>query len=66
MPSHSKRAHSGETVREEAVNVLLGELLRARGIPARAERRSDGDAPAPSAAATATRPTSASSCPPAS
>ena len=45
MPSHSKRAHSGETVREEAVNVLLGELLRARGIPARAERRSDGDAP---------------------
>ena len=32
-------------MREEAVNVLLGELLRARGIPARAERRSDGDAP---------------------
>ena len=45
MPSHSQRYRRGETVREEAVNVILGELLRARGIPARAERRSDGDAP---------------------
>ena len=45
MTSHSKRARTGETVREEAVNVLLGELLRARGIPARAERRSEDNAP---------------------
>ena len=35
----------GETAREEAVNVLLGQLLRDRGVPARAERRSRGDAP---------------------
>ena len=35
----------GETAREEAVNPLLGQLLRARGIKARAERRSRGDAP---------------------
>ena len=34
-----------ETAREEAVNTLLSELLRARGINARAERRSGGDAP---------------------
>ena len=34
-----------ETAREEAVNPLLGQLLRARGISARAERRSRGDAP---------------------
>ena len=34
-----------ETAREEAVNPLLGQLLRARGIRARAERRSRGDAP---------------------
>ncbi len=34
-----------ETAREEAVNPLLGQLLRARGIPARAERRSRGDTP---------------------
>ena len=34
-----------ETAREEAVNPLLGQLLRARGIAARAERRSRGDAP---------------------
>ncbi len=34
-----------ETAREEAVNPLLGQLLRARGIKARAERRSRGDAP---------------------
>ena len=34
-----------ETAREEAVNPLLGQLLRARGINARAERRSRGDAP---------------------
>ena len=45
MPSHSKRAHSGETVREEAVNVLLGEGLKRRGIAARAERRRQGNAP---------------------
>ena len=34
-----------EIAREEAVNPLLGQLLRARGIKARAERRSRGDAP---------------------
>ncbi len=34
-----------ETAREEAVNPLLGQLLRQRGIPARAERRSRGDTP---------------------
>ena len=34
-----------ETAREEAVNPLLGQLLRARGIKARAERRSRGDVP---------------------
>ncbi len=34
-----------ETAREEAVNPLLGQLLRARGIKARAERRSRGDTP---------------------
>ena len=34
-----------EIAREEAVNPLLGQLLRARGIRARAERRSRGDAP---------------------
>ena len=34
-----------ETAREEAVNPLLGQLLRARGIAARAERRSRGDTP---------------------
>ena len=34
-----------ESVREEAVNALLAQLLRQRGIPARAERRSRGDTP---------------------
>ena len=45
MSSSSRRRRGDETVREEAVNVILGELLRARGIPARAERRSQGNAP---------------------
>lgn len=36
---------NSETAREEAVNPLLGQLLRQRGIPARAERRSRGDTP---------------------
>ena len=36
---------STESVREEAVNALLAQLLRARGVPARAERRSRGDTP---------------------
>ena len=39
------KSSKGETAREEAVNPLLGQLLRARGIKARAERRSRGDAP---------------------
>ena len=30
-----------ETAREEAVNPLLGQLLRQRGIPARAVREAD-------------------------
>ena len=34
-----------ETAREEAVNVQLAQLLRDRGIPARAERRSAEGAP---------------------
>ena len=34
-----------ETIREEGVNVLLAELLRERGISARAERRSRKGAP---------------------
>ncbi len=41
----SSLVQTGETAREEAVNPLLGQLLRARGIKARAERRSRGDAP---------------------
>ena len=45
MTSHSKRARTGETVREEAVNALLGEALKRRGIDARAERRRRGNAP---------------------
>ncbi len=36
---------NAETAREEAVNPLLGQLLRARGVNARAERRSRGDTP---------------------
>ena len=34
------RQNSSETIREEGVNVLLAQLLRNRGISARAERRS--------------------------
>ena len=34
-----------ETIREEAVNTLLAQLLRDQGIAARAERRSGGSAP---------------------
>ncbi len=37
--------HAGETAREEALNVSLEQLLRDRGLAARAERRSRGDAP---------------------
>ena len=37
----TSRAQS-ETTREEAYNVILGELLRERGVRARAERRSRG------------------------
>lgn len=40
-----ERRRGGETVREEAVNVLLGEGLKRRGIAARAERRRQGNAP---------------------
>ncbi len=39
MPSHP------ETIREEAANVLLAQLLRDHGLAARAERRSRGRAP---------------------
>ena len=39
MPSHP------ETIREEAANVLLAQLLRDHGLAARAERRSRGGAP---------------------
>ena len=35
----------GDTIREEAVNTLLAQLLRDQGIPARAERRSRGSVP---------------------
>ena len=35
----------GETNREEAVNVVLAQLLTRRGVPARAERRSRQGAP---------------------
>ena len=34
------RQNASETIREEGVNVLLAQLLRNRGISARAERRS--------------------------
>lgn len=37
--------YSEETVREEVVNTHLAELLQQRGVTARAERRSHGDAP---------------------
>ena len=39
MPPHP------ETIREEAANVLLAQLLRDHGLSARAERRSRGGAP---------------------
>ena len=39
------RQSDPETIREEGVNVLLAELLRERGISARAERRSRKGAP---------------------
>ena len=48
MQSRNNRgtsANSGETVREEVVNTLLAEVLRANGIPARAERRRRGNIP---------------------
>ena len=38
-------ASRGETVREEVVNTLLTEVLRANGIPAKAERRRHGNIP---------------------
>ena len=41
----SSRQDDPESIREEGVNVLLAELLRARGVPARAERRSRRGAP---------------------
>ncbi|MYD74098.1 MAG: hypothetical protein F4Y11_07675 [Chloroflexi bacterium] len=43
--AQSSIERAGETAREEAVNVLLGQLLRDRGVRSRAERRSRGDAP---------------------
>ena len=45
MPAQRARHRDGETAREEAVNPLLGQLLRARGIKARAERRTRNDTP---------------------
>ena len=41
----SSRQNGPETIREEGVNVLLAQLLRNRGISARAERRSREGAP---------------------
>ena len=41
----TSRQKASETIREEGVNVLLAQLLRNRGISARAERRSWEDAP---------------------
>ena len=41
----SSRQSDPESIREEGVNVLLAEVLRARGVPARAERRSRRGAP---------------------
>ncbi len=41
----SSLVQTGETAREEAVNVALGAALWKRGIHARAERRTGGDAP---------------------
>ena len=41
----STRKKNTESVREEAVNVLLGQLLRGHGLSARAERRSKMGAP---------------------
>ena len=39
------RKRNAETTREEGVNVLLAQLLRGRGLPARAERRTREGAP---------------------
>ena len=39
------RQNNPETIREEGVNVLLAQLLRNRGISARAERRSQEGVP---------------------
>ena len=39
------RQNNPETIREEGVNVLLAQLLRNRGISARAERRSKEGVP---------------------
>ena len=39
------RKNDPETIREEGVNVLLAQLLRDRGVSARAERRSRKGAP---------------------
>ncbi len=39
------RQNDPETIREEGVNALLNQLLRNRGISARAERRSREGAP---------------------
>ena len=43
--SRSPRQNDPETTREEGVNVLLAQLLRAHGLSARAERRSRRGAP---------------------
>ena len=40
-----RRRRDAETTREEAVNVLLAELFRDRGLSARAERRSRSGVP---------------------
>ena len=45
MRPRSNRRVSGETVREEVLNVLLAEILRDSGMSARAERRSGGSIP---------------------
>ncbi len=45
MNEPKSTGHARETAREEAVNVPLGAALWKRGIHARAERRSGGDAP---------------------
>ena len=44
-PSPRPGREGGETIREEAVNTLLAQLLREQGISARAERRSRNSTP---------------------